>query len=521
MAQDRIALVVAVGNYDKLRKLDNPVIDGKAIAELLRRSGFIVVTAIDTPFAELNDALVRFGGLAKRAKEAVVYLAGHGFERGAANIFAAKDADIDCASEDMTRSMNLRDFYARMSGVPKLVMVLDACRDNPFPFCQRKTRSSSSRSAAGFGDLQGDAQSVGSRDQEILVANSTARGELAEDGEPGKHSPYAKALLRYLSANPNLTFRAAHSAAAKDVQRETSLRQRPSYTVVGDEPEICLAGKNCVAFSQPTETEAERMKREVAESGAIEARARNEAETLRIAALAKQEAARAEARALAEAKARDDAAAKARAEAEVRVAAGRAQMEKEAAARAEVADAAASAAARARNEAARAQAEAKAREDAEKAQAAKAATDLLVLTRDIQKELQRVGCSPGNPDGTWGTNSRRAAAKFVESANVTLLTDTPSVELLNFLIKMPDASCIMPKGETTATTRTGVPAERPPAAAAKPTPTSPSASSGGNSGGSQPSSRGGDCNRSMFSGQTCTDSRGRTCIQTGAQRNCQ
>lgn len=262
-AQDRIALVIGVGKYDKLRSLENPALDARTFAALLRRHRFTVIEEIDKPFAELSDALVRFGGLAKRASEAIVYLAGHGFERGSANVFAARDADIDCASEDMTRAIPLKEFYARVGSVPKVVMVLDACRDNPFPFCPRRPRSFA-RSGFGFGDLQGDALQLGSRDQEILVANSTARGELADDGEPGKHSPYARALIRHLSGNANLVFRVAHSAAAREVQRETSFRQRPSFTVVGDEPEICLAGRKCVSFlqDQAAPPEAERRERE-------------------------------------------------------------------------------------------------------------------------------------------------------------------------------------------------------------------------------------------------------------------
>ena len=388
-AQDRVALVIGIGKYEKLRSLENPALDARTFAALLRRHGFTVIEEIDKPFAELSDALVRFGGLAKRASEAIVYLAGHGFERGSANVFAARDADIDCASEDMTRAIPLKEFYARVGSVPKVVMVLDACRDNPFPFCPRRPRSLA-RSGFGFGDLQGDALQPGSRDQEILVANSTARGELAEDGEPGKHSPYARSLIRHLSGNANLVFRVAHSAAAREVQRETSFRQRPSFTVVGDEPEICLAGKKCVNVLEAAPT--------VPERAAAEALARTEAELRE----REQQAARAEA----ERREREQQAARIETERREREQAARAEAER------------------------REREQAQAREIAEK-----------TLIRDVQAELQRVRCYPDDPDGKWGPVARQAARRFADLVKLDIATDRPSEALLLELRKRDGRVC--------------------------------------------------------------------------------
>lgn len=466
-AQDRVALVIGIGKYEKLRSLENPALDARTFAALLRRHGFTVIEEIDKPFAELSDALVRFGGLAKRASEAIVYLAGHGFERGSANVFAARDADIDCASEDMTRAIPLKEFYARVGSVPKVVMVLDACRDNPFPFCPRRPRSLA-RSGFGFGDLQGDALQPGSRDQEILVANSTARGELAEDGEPGKHSPYARSLIRHLSGNANLVFRVAHSAAAREVQRETSFRQRPSFTVVGDEPEICLAGKKCVNVLEAAPT--------VPERAAAEALARTEAERRE-----REQAARIEAE----------------------------RREREQAARAE-------AERRGREQAARADAE---RREREQAQASEIAEKTLI--RDVQAELQRVRCYPDDPDGKWGPLARQAARKFADLVKLDVATDRPSETLLLELRKRGGRVCPLQCAEDEIAVGEACRSKPKPVVATPPKPSQPANDPPARTGGASKPSGGSTCSGWMFTGQTCTDSRGRTCTQIGSQRHCQ
>ncbi|MFM9938583.1 MAG: caspase domain-containing protein [Hyphomicrobiaceae bacterium] len=295
LAQQRVGLVIGVGNYDKLRKLDNPAIDARAIVNLMSRNGIVVYEAIDKGFAEINDVLVRFEAVARNASEAWVYLAGHGFERGGVNVFAAKDADIECASEAMTRSIHLSDIYRRVAGAHKVAVFLDACRNDPFPFCPRKRGPQQFRSGMGFGDLQGDPYKAGSRDQEILIATSTARGEEADDGDRLKHSPYAKALIGELSRDPTIVIGDVLARVAREVQQETSRRQRPTFTYVGEPPEICLQGKECKQARlqlPPTEsrpaplalpkspgaTDADKREHDAAEKAAADKRERDAAE---------------------------------------------------------------------------------------------------------------------------------------------------------------------------------------------------------------------------------------------------
>ena len=217
-----------------------------------------------------------------------------------------------------------------------------------------------------------------------------------------------------------------------------------------------VAGSQNAAPVPKQDSEADRLKREAAERDVREAKARQEAEKARLAALAEQEAAKVTA-------------------------------------------------------AEKAKAEAKALSETAREQAAMAATKMRVLTHDIQRELQRVGCSPGSPDGTWGVNSKRAADKFVELAKLSLRTEVPSAELLNALNLAQEAVCLLAKPEeiTTGPGRGGVHAT----SSAKPEkPEKPA--SGKGVGGSCPSFGG------LPAGFTCIDGAGRTCRAEYGNRVC-
>ena len=96
--------------------------------------------------------------------------------------------EIDCKDKKSLRSVELDKLFAAASPAPQQIVLLDACRNNPFPQCP--TRGAGEGSGfRGFSRLTED-------DRSLLIANATLSGKLAADGDAGGHSPFATSLLK-------------------------------------------------------------------------------------------------------------------------------------------------------------------------------------------------------------------------------------------------------------------------------------------------------------------------------------
>jgi uncharacterized membrane protein len=251
-AAKRVALIIGISDYSTLSKLNNPVTDAKAIAGALREHGFEVTEHYDLSRAELLDALEEFSSVADQASVALVYYAGHGMEMAGKNVLAPKDMEIDCEKKTPRRALDLDQLFSAVSGAPQQIVLLDACRNDPFPQCP-------SRSIGGGGGFRGFTR-VGAEDRSLLIANSTLGGQLAEDGPPGQHSPFATALLAHFSSDSGSYLRDLLEAAAGDVQRESHGSQVPEILTRGSAVRICLDEAKCGAIStspapQPSESD--------------------------------------------------------------------------------------------------------------------------------------------------------------------------------------------------------------------------------------------------------------------------
>ena len=236
-AANRVALVIGISGYEHLAPLKNPVPDAKAIAALLKKSGFVVSEHYDLSRADFLDAVEAFKEAADKASVALVYFAGHGMEIGGKNILAPKDVEISCQPKKARRAFRLQRLFEAVQGAPKQIVLLDACRNDPFPQCPTR----SARAGSGFRGLS----RLATEDSSVLIANATLSGQLAADGEPGRHSPFAKALLARFSQNPRLYLRDLLDLTAQDVRLATRGAQIPEITSRGGAPRICLAGEGC------------------------------------------------------------------------------------------------------------------------------------------------------------------------------------------------------------------------------------------------------------------------------------
>jgi formylglycine-generating enzyme required for sulfatase activity len=227
-AEKRVALVIGNSAYDQMATLINPAPDAKAVAELFSANGFAVTARYDLTFVDFNDALADFTSSASGADAAIIYYAGHGLEVAGKNILAAKDMPDVCAAGSVKRAIPLERLFDAVAGARSRIVLLDACRSDPFPQC----KSRGSGQASGFRGL------ARLEDTGLLIVNATLSGQVADDGQPGDHSPFAKALLTRLGQRPGAPLFEALTAAAGDVS--ASGRQTPEVILRGAVPRICL-----------------------------------------------------------------------------------------------------------------------------------------------------------------------------------------------------------------------------------------------------------------------------------------
>ncbi|MEM6636421.1 MAG: caspase family protein [Pseudomonadota bacterium] len=217
MASDRIALVIGNAKYSAAPDLRNPYNDARAIAGELRRIGFEVMHLEDTTRAALTEALKEFRHASFGKRQAVVYYAGHGIEIDKQNYLVPTDAtlrtDIDAAYEAVRMDLVLES----TAGASELrLVVLDACRDNPF--IENMARADSTRSLGrGLADIEPTTNT--------LVAYSAKGGTVALDGR-GDMSPYATAFLKALRT-PGLEIGKFFRQVRDDVLAATATRQEP------------------------------------------------------------------------------------------------------------------------------------------------------------------------------------------------------------------------------------------------------------------------------------------------------
>ena len=218
-AEKRVALVLGNAAYQNVAKLPNPVNDGAVIAATLRNAGFDVVDSRqDLPAAETRRTLRDFADRARDADIAVVYYAGHGIEVDGANYLIPVDAKLERDTDVYDEALSLDRVLLAIEPAKKLrLVILDACRDNPFSKNMKRTVASR---AIGQGLAKVEPGSPN-----MLIAYSAKAGSTAADGD-GKNSPFTVALSKHLTT-PGLDVRRAFGFVRDDVLKTTSNRQEP------------------------------------------------------------------------------------------------------------------------------------------------------------------------------------------------------------------------------------------------------------------------------------------------------
>jgi hypothetical protein len=221
-ADKRVALIVGNSTYQTVPRLPNPSRDASSVSKMFKDAGFDVVDlALDVGNLEFKRAIRKFESMADSADIAVVFYAGHGLEIGGVNYLIPVDARLASDRDADDEAITLERLVSSADGARRLrLIMLDACRDNPFLTTMRREKKLASRAAASSG--LGRVEPTGT---DTLIAYAAKAGSTAEDGV-GEHSPFTTALLRNLTV-PGLDIRLAFGRVRDEVLKATGNRQEP------------------------------------------------------------------------------------------------------------------------------------------------------------------------------------------------------------------------------------------------------------------------------------------------------
>lgn len=215
----RVALVIGNGAYKNVHALPNPPRDAKLIASVLHDVGFqTVISVSDLTRDKFFEALKTFAEEAEKADWAVVYYAGHGFEIGGVNYLVPVDAKLAADRDAEAQAVALEQVIAAVGAARKVrLVILDACRDNPFAPTMQHTLSLKLVDK-GFSNIEPGAG--------FMVVYAAKHGETAMDGDGGADSPFSTALAREIKT-PKVEIRKLFDIVRDDVWSVTKHEQQP------------------------------------------------------------------------------------------------------------------------------------------------------------------------------------------------------------------------------------------------------------------------------------------------------
>jgi uncharacterized caspase-like protein len=479
-AEKRVALVLGNSVYQNVPQLANPVNDGAVVAATLKAAGFDVVDSRhDLPAAETRRALRDFADRARDADIAVVYYAGHGMEVDGTNYLIPVDAKLERDTDVYDEALSLDRVLVAIEPATRLrLVILDACRDNPFAKSMKRTLASRAI-GQGLGKVEPSSPNM-------LIAYSAKAGSTALDGD-ARNSPFTLALAKHLTT-PGLDVRRAFGFVRDEVLKTTGNKQEPFVygSLGGDDVPLVPAAKAAPSTPAPNpQAEARRdyeLALQIGNKDALNAFlaqypdgfyanlakiqvAKIAAEETRVAAtekarLAEQERARLAAEGTQKTQQLKAAEADAKAAEQARIAAEKAkQVAQEQAAAAEQKRAAAEIADKlsekitAINAAAdRGSASPPPAENAQGDKRGEKAVNVASLTagpppadltKSVQIELRRVGCLTADADGEWNAASQRSMALFNRHARTKFDVKVASVDALDAIKLKPARVCPM------------------------------------------------------------------------------
>ncbi|MEJ1242427.1 caspase family protein [Chryseolinea sp. T2] len=226
--EKRFALVIGNANYPKnIGVLKNPVNDATDFAKELQSSGFEVQLLTDATYGQMRAAMLRFKEKVDAGEKdktvSLFYYAGHGVQRDDENYLVPVDAIVEfeddiqryCFPVQRMVLANMERSNSRMN-----IVILDACRNNPFPALNR------SMGEDGLGEMR--------RARGSFIAYATAPGSVASDGT-GRNGLYTQELIKAVK-KPGLTIEQVFKDVRQSVLRLSSNKQNTwdSSNIIGE-----------------------------------------------------------------------------------------------------------------------------------------------------------------------------------------------------------------------------------------------------------------------------------------------
>ncbi len=211
--EKRTALVIGNSTYEG-GSLRNPANDARDIARTLNELNFDVTLQLDANQEHMEEAISEFGRTLYQGGIGLFYYAGHGVQVSGENYLIPTNARIESESDVRYKGVNMGQILGKMGEARNglNIIILDACRDNPFA---RSFRSST----RGLAVVR-DAAPKGT-----FIAYATSPGKVASDGEES-NGLYTKHLLQNMT-KPNLSIEQVFKRVLQEVERETNGQQTP------------------------------------------------------------------------------------------------------------------------------------------------------------------------------------------------------------------------------------------------------------------------------------------------------
>lgn len=238
----RVALVIGNAAYPGAAALRNPVNDANDIAGKLRALGFDVMLRTDVPLRQMLRSLSEFGDRIGDGSEALFFYAGHGMQVNGRNYLIPIDAEIRAETHVSSEAVDVDQLLDKLAHARLSLVILDACRNNPF---ERRFRG------GGQGLAQINAPTG------TLIAYATAPGKVAADGD-GRNGLYTQELLKAIDV-PGIKVEDVFKRVRANVIQSSGDAQTPweSSSLTGDFYFNRQASAHMNAPASPTDPETE------------------------------------------------------------------------------------------------------------------------------------------------------------------------------------------------------------------------------------------------------------------------
>ncbi len=208
--EQRVALIVGNNNYTNLGKLKNPINDARLMKKVLKKRGFEIIYKENATKNEMKKLVKKFSHKLARGGIGLYYFAGHGVSVDGRNYLVGINSSMDDKDEVEYETLALNYVTKKMknSGNRLNIVILDACRNNPF-------ERGGENGLAPISNAKG-----------MFIAYVTEAGSVASDGGSGKNGVFTKYLVKHLQER-GATIEKVFKNTRADVEDATDGKQSP------------------------------------------------------------------------------------------------------------------------------------------------------------------------------------------------------------------------------------------------------------------------------------------------------